>query len=106
MEKNNSELKACDFDALSSVTGNVYESVLAVSQRSSKLVDSAKMAFRAELEELNIKEDADHQNLLDSDIQELVSKRYEMTRKPLLVALDELLDKKITVTYQDDSLLG
>lgn len=103
MRKNNLELKACDLDKLEAATGNVYESVLAVSKRSSGLLENAKLAFRAELEDLNIKEDEDH-NLLDSDIQELVSKRYEMARKPLLVALDELLEKKIGVTYQEETL--
>lgn len=102
IRKKNLELKACDFNELSGATDNAYESVLAVSKRSSRLLDNAKMAFRAELEELNIREGKEH-TLLDNDIQELVSKRYEMMRKPLLIALDELLEGKIKVSYEEGS---
>ena len=104
MVKKNLELKACDFNRLSKATGNVYESVAAVSKRSTRLLMAAKLAFRAELEDLNIKEGGDN-NLVDSDIQELVSKRYEMARKPLLISLDELFAGKLEITYEDDTMI-
>ena len=101
MAKKNLELKACDFDRLLNATGNIYESVAAVSKRSNKLLRASKLAFRAELEDLNIKEGGDN-NLVDSDIQDLVSKRYEMARKPLLVALDELMAGKLEISYEEE----
>ena len=107
MPKKNLTLKACDFDQLSNATSNVYESILAVSNRSKQLQQSASLAFRAELEDLNIKEGEDH-SLLDSDILGLVSKRYELAPKPLLIALEELLENKLSVTYgkDDDEMLA
>lgn len=99
MAKKNLELKECDFDRLSDVTGNIYESVLAVGKRSRKLLHAAKLAFHAELEDLNIKEGTDT-SLIDSDIQEIVSKRYEMARKALLDALDELVQKRLQIIYE------
>lgn len=103
MAKKNLELKACDFDSLSKATNSVYESVAAVSKRSRDLCASARFALRSEFADLNIKEGGDN-NFVDSNIQELVSKRYEMMRKPLLTSLDELLTAKLKIKYEEDIL--
>ena len=101
MAKKNNELKACNFDDLLNATGNSYESVMAVGNRSKKLLHGAKLAFHAELEDLNIDVDQrDDHNLVDNDIREIVSQRYEIARKPLLKALDELMDGKLEISYE------
>ena len=46
MAKKNNELKACNFDDLLNATGNSYESVMAVGNRSKKLLHGAKLAGR------------------------------------------------------------
>lgn len=101
MVKKDLMLKACDFDSLSKITGNIYESVSVVSKQSRSLTTNARMALFAEFADLNIKEGADN-NFVDSNIKELVSKRYEMARKPLLSALDDFLTNQLEVTYDDE----
>ncbi|MEM7362306.1 MAG: hypothetical protein AAF335_04855 [Bacteroidota bacterium] len=101
--KKNNQLKACNLDRLSEITGNMYESVIAVGNRSKKLLNGAKLAFHAELEDLNIDiEKRDDYNLVDNDIREIVSQRYEIARKPLLKALDELLNRRLEISYDQD----
>ena len=106
MVKKNNELKACNFDDMLKGTpgNNVYEFTKSISERSKKLSNNARLAFYGELDDLNIDIDKsnDH-NLVDSDIREIVSQRYEVARKPLLKALDELLADKLEVTYEEEA---
>ena len=97
--KQNPELSPCNFNELCTSTDNIYESVYAVSQRSVQLLISAKLSFRAELDDLNIVEGADN-SIVDSDIQELVSKRYERAVRPLVLAIEELKQGKLEIIYE------
>jgi len=105
MIKKNLELNASDFDRLSNATGNVFKSVVAVAKRSKRLKEGQSVSFCGELEELNIKEGGDN-NLVDSDIQELVSKRYELVPKPSVTALEELLSGKLEISYEEENIFS
>ncbi len=102
LSKKNEELRPCDNDRLAELTGNSYEAVVAASTRSKRILERRRLAFRAELEDLNIHEEEGTNDLVNSNIQDMVSRRYEMSRKPLLVALDELFDDKVKVSYEEE----
>lgn len=93
--KPNLELASYSFDDLCQRTQNVYKSVRMIGERANQEKVRMSVAFRAELADLSIVEGGDRNNPVDSDIQEIVSKRYEMARKPLLVAVDEMLGGKL-----------
>ncbi len=74
--------------------GNKYKSVLAIGKRANDVRAFRKASLLEDLEDLNITDGLESKGG-DSDILIMISRKYEMLQKPILVALDEFKGKKI-----------
>lgn len=79
-----------DLDKITAETGNIYESLAILSERSNQLSREMKREVDQKIEEFSIKNEG-HEDGMISREQIEVSKYYERLPKPHSIAVEELL---------------
>lgn len=79
-----------DLDKITAETGNIYESLAILSERSNQLSREIKREVDQKIEEFSIKNEG-HEDGMISREQIEVSKYYERLPKPHSIAVEELL---------------
>lgn len=83
-----------NLDALTEVTGNIYETVIIVARRSNQISVDMKQELNKKLEEFASYTD-NLEEVFENREQIEISKFYERLPKPTLIALQELEEGKI-----------
>jgi hypothetical protein len=83
-----------DLDKITAETGNIYESLAILSERSNQLSREMKREVDQKIEEFSIKNEG-HEDGMISREQIEVSKYYERLPKPHSIAVEELLSSDL-----------
>lgn len=83
-----------DLDKITKETGNIYESLAILSERSNQLSREMKREVDQKIEEFSIKNEG-HEDGMISREQIEVSKYYERLPKPHSIAVEELLTEDL-----------
>ena len=82
-------------------TGNIYESIVAVSKRSNQISSELKEELTTKLQEFASSTD-NLEEIFENREQIEISKFYEKLPKPVAMAMQELLDDKIYIRKYED----
>ena len=75
-------------------TGNIYQSIVAISKRSNQISATLKEELTQKLQEFNTSTD-NLEEIFENREQIEISKFYEKLPKPVAMAIQELIDEKI-----------
>ncbi len=81
---------------------NAYEISVVIGKRARQIQETQQQAFYAELDSIGITNAEDHPTLGTETWRESVYNKYEKTPKPLLKAIEDLHQEKITYHYLDN----
>jgi hypothetical protein len=84
-------------------TGNIYESIVAMSKRSNQISVELKEELTQKLQEFASTTD-NLEEIFENREQIEISKFYEKLPKPVAMAMQELLDDKIYVRKTEESI--
>lgn len=90
-----------DVDKLAAKTGNVYESVFIVSQRSKQVAVKTKEELTQKLAEFASNID-NLEEIFENREQIEISRFYERQPKPTSIALDEFTEDKVEYRWRDE----
>ena len=82
-------------------TGNIYESIVAVSKRSNQISSELKEELTTKLQEFASSTD-NLEEIFENRAQIEISKFYEKLPKPVAMAMQELLDDKIYIRKYEE----
>ncbi|MCE2683239.1 MAG: hypothetical protein RL632_1148 [Bacteroidota bacterium] len=82
-------------------TGNIYESIVAVSKRSNQISSELKEELTTKLQEFASSTD-NLEEIFENREQIEISKFYEKLPKPVAMAMQELLDDKIYIRKYEE----
>ncbi len=82
-------------------TGNIYESIVAISKRSNQISVELKEELNQKLQEFASSTD-NLEEVFENREQIEISKYYEKMPKPVAIAMQELLDDKIYVRVPEE----
>ena len=82
-------------------TGNIYESIVAVSKRSNQISSELKEELTTKLQEFASSTD-NLEEIFENREQIEISKHYEKMPKPTAIATQELLDDKIYMRQPEE----
>ena len=82
-------------------TGNIYESIVAISKRSNQISAELKEELTTKLQELASSTD-NLEEIFENREQIEISKFYEKLPKPVAMAMQELLDDKIYIRKYEE----
>ena len=104
MEKN-LNLTAYNFADISAPTENIYKSTVAIGLRAKQIIDKREEALQVELLEFNISMDDIDETVtsVDKDIREVIGRKYEMLKKPVIAAAKELIEGELMVWEKPNS---
>jgi len=91
-------VKARDIDNLASNTGNVYEALVVITQRSKQLSVDLKHELHQKLEEFAVTTDA-IEEISENKEQIEISKFYERLPNPVVIATEEYLNGELYHRY-------
>ena len=83
-----------DLDKMQEQTGNIYETVIVCSKRANQISVELKHELNEKLEEFTYYTD-NLEEIFENREQIEISKFYERLPKPVLIAMQEYMDKKI-----------
>ncbi|MCH7658630.1 MAG: DNA-directed RNA polymerase subunit omega [Bacteroidetes bacterium] len=83
-----------DLDKMQEQTGNIYETVIVCSKRANQISVELKHELNEKLEEFAYYTD-NLEEIFENREQIEISKFYERLPKPVLIAMQEYMDKKI-----------
>ena len=84
-----------------SKTGNVYETIVAMSKRSNQISSELKEELTSKLQEFASSTD-NLEEVFENREQIEISKYYEKLPKPVAIAMSEMLDDKLTIRKIED----
>jgi len=84
-----------------SKTGNVYETIVAMSKRSNQISSELKEELTSKLQEFASSTD-NLEEVFENREQIEISKYYEKLPKPVAIAMSEMLDDKLTIRRIED----
>ena len=90
-----------DFRTLEATTGNIYESIAIVAQRSHHIFGLMRKELLEKVEEFKTTND-NLEEIFENNEQIEVSKFYERLPKPFLIALDEMKKGELEVVEKTD----
>jgi DNA-directed RNA polymerase subunit K/omega len=96
----NSSIITRDTDVLALKTGNIYESVFAVSKRAQQIAIKTKEELTQKLSEFASSVD-NLEEIFENREQIEISKYYERQPKPTSVSLDEFLNDQLVLKYRE-----
>jgi hypothetical protein len=82
-------------------TGNIYESIVALSRRSNQLSSELKEELTSKLQEFASSTD-NLEEIFENREQIEISRFYEKLPKPVAMAMDELLSDKIYIRHPEE----
>jgi len=82
-------------------TGNIYESIVAMSKRSNQLSSELKEELTSKLQEFASSTD-NLEEIFENREQIEISRFYEKLPKPVAIAMDELLEDKIYMRHPEE----
>lgn len=85
---------------LEEVTGNIYESIVAMSRRSNQISSELKEELTQKLQEFASSTD-NLEEIFENREQIEISKFYEKLPKPVSIAMDQLLNDEIYMRFPD-----
>jgi len=85
---------------LEEVTGNIYESIVAMSRRSNQISSELKEELTQKLQEFASSTD-NLEEIFENREQIEISKFYEKLPKPVYIAMDQLLNDEIYMRFPD-----
>lgn len=91
-------VKARDIDNLASNTGNVYEALVVITERSKQLSVDLKHELHQKLEEFAVTTDA-IEEISENKEQIEISKFYERLPNPVVIATEEYLNGELYHRY-------
>lgn len=98
-----------DVDEISSKTGNIYETCVFLGQRADQIAQDiqGEVNMRMNDFEMVTPVERDTDRYLDADVYEdedqiKMSREYEQLPKPVLLALQELMNDSLQLVYVDD----
>lgn len=91
-------LKARDLSDLAASTGNIYEAISVIAQRSRKLNIDIKHELHGKLEEFAIVTDR-IEEIQENKEQIEISKFYEKLPNPTIIATEEYVNEKLAYEY-------
>lgn len=86
-----------DFKSIEQGSGNIYESIMAIANRSNEISETIKEELLGKIEEFKTNNE-NLEEIFENNEQIEVSKFYESLPKPVLIALDEMVNSKLDVT--------
>jgi DNA-directed RNA polymerase subunit K/omega len=84
-----------------SKTGNVYETIVAMSKRSNQISSELKEELTSKLQEFASSTD-NLEEVFENREQIEISKYYEKLPKPVAIAMSEMLDDKLSIRRIED----
>lgn len=94
-------VKARDIKQFVVKTGNMYESLVAISKRANKISDKLKKELHSKLEEFSINSDT-IEEIHENKEQIEISKFYERFPNPAIIATEEYLNGELDMKYPAD----
>lgn len=91
-----------DVDKVSAITGNIYESVVVISQRARQISTNLKEELNGKLSEFATTVD-NLEEVFENREQIEISKYYERLPKPTGSATEEFLDGKVLFRYRTET---
>jgi len=85
---------------LENVTGNIYESIVAMSRRSNQISSELKEELTQKLQEFASSTD-NLEEIFENREQIEISKFYEKLPKPVSIAMDQLLNDEIYMRFPE-----
>ncbi len=82
-------------------TGNIYESIVAMSKRSNQISVELKEELTQKLQEFASSTD-NLEEIFENREQIEISKFYEKLPKPVAIAMEEMVDEKIYIRIPED----
>ena len=92
-----------DIDKIYNPTGNIYESVVVISKRSSQIAVNLKEELNNKLAEFATTVD-NLEEVFENREQIEISKFYERMPKPTSTAIEEFLEGKLTHRFRDAAI--
>ena len=83
-----------DIVHLEEKTGNIYQSIVAISKRANQINSTLKEELTSKLQEFNVATD-NLEEVFENREQNELSRHYEKMAKPPAIATQELLDDKL-----------
>ena len=90
-----------DIVDLEEKTGNIYQSIVAISKRANQINSTLKEELTSKLQEFNVATD-NLEEVFENREQIEVSRHYEKMAKPPSIATQELLDDKLFFRNPED----
>ena len=87
---------------IENVTGNIYESIVAMSRRSNQISTELKEELTQKLQEFASSTD-NLEEIFENREQIEISKFYEKLPKPVSMAIDQLLNDEIYIRQPEDT---
>lgn len=81
-------------------TGNIYESLVAISKRSNEISLQLKDELNGKLQEFSVTSDA-IEEILENKEQIEISKFYEKLPNPAVIAIEEYLNGEFSIQYRE-----
>ena len=82
--------------------GNMYETSVIIAKRAKQIADDRKESFEAELDSIGVTGHSDDNTINKDNWQEAVYKKYQKKPKPIISAISDLADDKISYRYIED----
>ena len=90
-----------DIVNLEEKTGNIYESIVAISKRANQINSTLKEELTSKLQEFNVATD-NLEEVFENREQIELSRHYEKMAKPPAIATQELLDDKLFIRNPEE----
>jgi DNA-directed RNA polymerase subunit K/omega len=98
-------VKARDIKQFIAETGNMYESLVAISKRANKISDKLKKELHNKLEEFSSSSDT-IEEIHENKEQIEISKFYERFPNPAIIATEEYFNGELNIKYPEEEKRG
>ncbi|MEM9737562.1 MAG: DNA-directed RNA polymerase subunit omega [Bacteroidota bacterium] len=78
---------------------NIYEVTIIIAKRAKQILDSRKESFEAELDSIGVTGHPEEMSINKDSWQEAVYKKYQKKPKPMITAIEDLVQDKISYRY-------
>ena len=88
-----------EFDKLSSPTGNIFASIKVIGKRAEQIAVKRKADHKEEIDQIKWSENGFYAppDSEDEVLQTYISKKYEILPSPIIEAIQEILDDKLSI---------